>query len=156
MLMDTRPPRGGGNEPWRGEPKLVRWRDPSTAYQCVIVRQGMGHLCGYVRVPRGHPLHGKHYTHSKVQRIKAHGGLNFSGRLRGRIAKRGHWFGFDCARQNDIVPAQVELLAAFPPELAEALSAPLTGPFAKVYRTIEYVRAECTALAQQLAERAQR
>lgn len=37
MLMDTRPPRGnGGDEPWRGEPNRVQWRDASTGYQCLI------------------------------------------------------------------------------------------------------------------------
>ncbi len=140
MLMDTRPPRGsGGDEPWHGEPNRVQWRDASTGYQCLILRGPLGSLCGYVRVPRGHALHGKPYTHRTVYRTaNVHGGLSFSGCLGGRLMKRGHWFGFDCAHCFDLVP---ELRKRFPPL------------FGQVYRTVDYVRAECTALAEQLAKR---
>lgn len=156
MLMDTRPPRGG-DEPWRGEPNLVRWRDLSTGYQCVIARGPMGALCGYVRVPRNHPWHGKPFSRRCIERrIAVHGGLTFSGRLRSRVMKRGHWFGFDCGHFCDLMPAMVALRATLPPALAESLRIQQTGRFAEVYRTIEYVRAECTALAQQLAEKGSR
>lgn len=156
MLMDTRPPRGG-NEPWRGEPNRVAWRDPSTWLQCLILRGPLGALCGYVRVPRDHPLHGKRHDRRCVWRcITVHGGLTFSGCLGGRKMKRGHWFGFDCGHYGDLVPSMVEFRATLPPALAETLRDQQTGPFAEVYRTVEYVRAECMALAQQLAERAQR
>ena len=30
--------------------------------RCVIIRTSMGHLCGYVGVPKSHPLHGHRYN----------------------------------------------------------------------------------------------
>lgn len=147
--MDTRLPRGsGGDEPWHREPNRVAWRDPSTGLQCLILRGPMGALCGYVRVPRGHALHGKRYGQRRVERgISVHGGLTYSGCLGGRRMKRGHWFGFDCSHWRDIVPELIELRKSLPPDLLD-----LVGKHAslEVYRTVSYVRAECTALAQQL------
>ena len=142
MLMDLRPPRGGANEPWRTEPDRVAWRDAKTGFQCLILRSQMGNLCGYVRVPRGHALHGKRYHQRGIDRgIGVHGGITFSGCLGGRRMKRGHWFGFDCAHWRDLVPQMMRL-----------------GLFASdeslVYRDITYVRDECTSLAAQLAARA--
>jgi hypothetical protein len=71
---------------------------------CAITRVGeYGHLCGYVRVPPGHPLHGKgHMDDPRVDALSAHGGVNFS-----EIEPCTHddgtgwWFGFDCAHAQD-------------------------------------------------------
>lgn len=138
--MDMRPPPSGANEPWRTEPNRMAWRDAETGLQCLILRSRMGNLCGYVRVPRDHPLHGKHYRQRGIERrISVHGGITFSGCLGGRRMKRGHWFGFDCAHWRDLVPGLANLFPSFARD--EAL----------IYRDIDYVRAECASLAAQLA-----
>lgn len=154
MLMDTRPPRGfgGGAEPWRDEPDRLAWRDPSTGLQCLILRDLLlGHLCGYVRVPRGHPLHGRHEDVRCIRRrVRVHGGLNFSGCFRGRYMKRGHWFGFDCCHASDLAPYMADLY-----EKARRRFGDFPAPFSAldgVYRDMNYVRGQCTALAQQLAQ----
>jgi hypothetical protein len=65
--------------------------------------------CGYVRVPPGHPLHGKPYDEVSVD---VHGGLTF-----GAIEPCAHedgtgwWFGFDFAHSED---------ASFAPNLTSA------------------------------------
>lgn len=67
---------------------------------CAVVqaREG-GHRCGYVRVPAGHPMHGKSYEDPNVE---VHGGLTFA-----EIEPcehedgTGYWFGFDCAHSGD-------------------------------------------------------
>jgi len=157
MLLDTRPPRGGGGaEPWRDEPNRVAWRDAATGLQCLILRGPLGALNGYVRVPRDHPLHGKRCGQRRVERgLVVHGGLTFSGCLRTRSMKRGHWFGFDCAHWRDLVPGLIELRAGLPEELAEMLAQNQGAPL-EVYRPVSYVRDECTALAQQLARKGTR
>lgn len=33
-------------------------------YKCVVARMDMGHLCGYVGIPKAHPLYGKSYSDS--------------------------------------------------------------------------------------------
>jgi hypothetical protein len=67
--------------------------------------------------------------------------------------KRGHWFGFDCAHYDDIVPGMVDMYArirdSMPPHLRDIANGP-----GQVYRTIAYVRQECTDLAEQLARKA--
>ena len=40
---------------------LERWKDDATGYECLLM-QGPFALCGYVRIPEGHPLHGISYN----------------------------------------------------------------------------------------------
>jgi hypothetical protein len=147
MLMETRPQGsgGGGDEPWLHEPNRVAWRDLATGYQCLILRTELGNLNGYVRVPRGHALHGRSFHERRVYRdVFVHGGLSFSGCLGGRNMKRGHWFGFDCAHFRDLVPAMQAAMDLFG----------LPGMKFATYRTVSYVRGECQELAHQLARKA--
>jgi len=45
---------------WETEPNEGAWVDEATGLECRITRhQRMKHLCGYVRIPNDHPLHGK-------------------------------------------------------------------------------------------------
>lgn len=148
MLMDTRPARGGEDRPWEREPDRVAWRDPATGYQCLILRHPAWlSLCGYVRVPRGHALHGRYYDSHRLRRVHVHGGLTFSGCMRSRRMKRGHWFGFDCAHYMDILPAMELRFSSLMGSIASSGGS---------YRTVDYVREQCTVLARQLAERATR
>jgi hypothetical protein len=113
--------------------------------KCHIQRhEDFGHLCGYVRVPKDHPLWGKNYNeplcnhygcleHTVSRLIKVHGGLTFSGRAYWTEDKEGWWFGFDCAHAGDLIPF---LHVDFPDE---------------VYRDMNYVEKECRKLAMQLA-----
>lgn len=60
---------------WDDEPDKAQWIDETTGLDCLIVRNGVGALCGYVGVPEGHPMYRKHYDEVDV---RAHGGLTFS------------------------------------------------------------------------------
>lgn len=147
MLWDTRAfPGGGDDEPWLREPNYLRWIDPATGYRCVIARSALGHLCGYVRVPRGHPLHGAALLAHTVARLQVHGGVTSAGRLRGRRFKRGYWLGFDCGHYYDVVPVMEK---TFP--MASTLFAKFYPR--RAYRTVQYVRTECAELAEQIAKR---
>lgn len=47
--------------PWDNEPNRKEWE--AHGLKCVIVRQDRsGHLCGYVGLPKSHPLHGVDYN----------------------------------------------------------------------------------------------
>lgn len=50
-------------------------------------------LCGYVALPKGHPLYGKHYDDLT---IKCHGGLTYS-----KFEDNDWVIGFDCAHAGD-------------------------------------------------------
>lgn len=74
--------------------------------QCIVTRADIGdpdrwsmHRCGYVRIPAGHPWHGRDYNDIPVE---VHCGLTFS-----RIEPCAHedgigyWVGFDCHHLGD-------------------------------------------------------
>jgi hypothetical protein len=149
-----------GEGPWQDEPDKVEWRDPETELPCLIVRNGLGALCGYVGIHRGHPWFAKGYStciegcgpnrcensaHATPESlIKVHGGLTYSDFSSGEICHTAlpgetkvWWFGFDCAHAGDYVPG----LALIP-------SVPVGG----IYRSIGCVEGEVTHLAEQLAE----
>lgn len=48
--------------PWRDEPDKVIWTDPETGLDCMILRNRMGTLCGYVGIPKEHPWYGIDYS----------------------------------------------------------------------------------------------
>jgi hypothetical protein len=75
------------------------WKHAGLSCAVVLAREG-GHRCGYVRVPPGHPLHGKVYDSPDVD---VHGGLTFSEieECKEHADGQGWWFGFDCAHAGD-------------------------------------------------------
>jgi hypothetical protein len=94
--------------------------------------------------------------------LKAHGGVNFSGGLRDDTSGRW-WFGFDCGHAGDFSPGLHALLkrmhikdsttrAFAEHDKHVGLGAPTPWGDPVTYRTVEYVKGECTALALQLAE----
>lgn len=42
-------------------PQVAAWKNKATGYHCEILDVRGSHLCGYVHLPVGHALHGKHY-----------------------------------------------------------------------------------------------
>ena len=148
---------------WDNEPDKIQWQDKETGLPCLIVRNKLGALCGYVGISAGHPLFevaysgcclrenkckGYYCDHSPESSIYVHGGLTFAdfchphenGRGICHIPSPGEpdhvwWFGFDCAHSGDIVPGMIKY------DLYEAYAD---------YRTISYVQDQCRQLAIQL------
>ena len=139
-------PRG----PWDDEPDKIQWIDDITGLPCLIHRNRMGALCGYVGVPEDHPVYKKHYDE---HHFTVHGGLTY-----GDLCAEGddpsigichipepgepdnvYWLGFDCGHLGDLSPNFENIV--YP------------GEFPKdVYRDVGYVKQECTQLAVQLKE----
>jgi hypothetical protein len=132
--------------PWDGEPDRFEWYDEATQMPCLAKRNHLGAWCGYVAVNPDHPWHRKDYT--EVDSVDVHGGLTYASLCAGAIChvpRPGEpddvwWFGFDCAHGGDYMPAYA---------LFDFLNLP-----GGVYRTLDYVKAQCTQLATQLAEAA--
>lgn len=110
--MDKSEWKGGE---WDNEPDKAQW--DFSGLDCLIVRNRVGALCGYVGVPESHPYFEKGYDDVEVY---AHGGLTFADRCRpsseGEHKGVCHsdktavnatvwWLGFDCAHAGDFVPA---------------------------------------------------
>lgn len=136
--------------PWTHEPDKVQWTDEATGLPCLIVRNRVGALCGYVGVPVTHAMYGMEY--SDLESVDVHGGLTFSGRCRDgdesesicHVPGTGEtddvwWLGFDTAHAMDFPPAYTRI-----PVMDDVYERGLT------YRDIEYVKAEVRRLALQL------
>lgn len=147
---------GWPSGPWDNEPDKVQWQDEKTGLPCLAVRNRLsGNWCGYVGLSDGHPWYGKDYNSPDVD---VHGGLTFAGMCRpGNTEAVGichvpgpgqpdhvWWFGFDCAHAWDYSPLDVKM--------AEERGYPFTISHDASYRSLAYVRNECTKLASQLAQ----
>jgi hypothetical protein len=133
-----------GPGPWAEEPDKVQWRDATTGFACLVLRNHVGVWCGYVGVPEGHPWHGKPYD-DLYDDTEVHGGLTFSDKCKpstdeayGICHQREDgdpevwWLGFDCAHSMDLVPGM-----------------PGLGFDGCTYKSLDYVKAQCAALAAQ-------
>lgn len=114
-----------------------------------VIHNGSGYRCGYVRVPLGHPWHGKDYGDVDAD---VHGGLTFAEAdvPCGNGEDADHWFGFDCAHCFDAPdPALPDNRIGRNPfrELSDAFDFP--GGERMEVRSQEYVEAECRRLCEQ-------
>ena len=87
---------------WKGEPDFAYWIDKKTKLKCCIIRQGLGHLCGYVGVDKSNKLYGKKYHSENFPDFSVHWGVTFSDYIK---KVPDNWFiGFDCAHCEDFQP----------------------------------------------------
>ena len=137
--------------PWDDEPDFREWRDAETGLLCRIARDmSMGFLCGYVALPRKHPIahprisRAREYCMGRQQkgyyrieeRFYPHGGVTWQGKLLRRpgLKARGphYWVGFDCGHSYDRAPGSDWRYPRYPYS----------------YRTWAYVEAEVKRLAR--------
>lgn len=142
IIPERKPAMAG---PWYDEPDKAHWVDETTGLDCLIVRNRLGALCGYVGVPPAHPWHGKDYDDVYAD---VHGGLTYADRCQEdeehgicHLPEPGRpddvwWLGFDCAHAGDLVPG-----------------AGRVSPY-ETYRELNYVRDEVARLARQAKEAA--
>lgn len=136
-----RPDRTGWPEgPWMGEPDREDWDDPATGLACSLRRNVGGIWCGYVGVPRGHPLHGR-----RGKGLRGPFDLNYAGPHRlGWPGPAGWYLGFDC---GGLSPAVSHLVWA-----ALRGSPGMEGTMAcERYRDVVEARETCVALAAAVA-----
>jgi hypothetical protein len=128
------------DRPWEHEPDSEEWVDADTGYKCTVWRHGtLGHLNGYVAIPKGHFWYGHGYGDMDVE---VHGGLTYSDEDK----ETGEWvFGFDCSHAGDFSPRLVATLI-------EYTSTDISHHMRDTYRTFEWVKEEVVKLAKQLGE----
>ena len=135
---------------WKAEPDRRQWLDEESGYPCLILRNPIGVLCGYVGVQPSHPAYGKHFHVVDVD-LRVHGGVTFA--CNGSHVPGGvyhevelgesddvYWLGFHCGHMGDRCP-RVEMQIVAPRAI-------VTVP--GTYRDINYVTQECHRLAVQL------
>lgn len=123
-----------------------------------VLANPMGFRCGYVMVPKAHPLYGAmpsaradglpefddEFSHERTidGLIKVHGGLTFAGSRPYAALVGGWWLGFSCDGHADGYDVTIG-------EVPHSLT--VGGGYPYPPRTREYVEAECRELARQLA-----
>lgn len=142
------------NKVWENEGKTYGFVDKEKGYGCFIYRHPRrGHLCGYVDIPRSHPLYGIDHANEIFDMIagdiKVHGGVSFTGRLNNPYNNKElpdylddehDWLiGFDCNHIEDYAPFR-------PCDEREVIE------LKQEYRDAGYVVDECKKLAKQLKE----
>ncbi|MGZ3349144.1 MAG: hypothetical protein ACXU89_09390 [Xanthobacteraceae bacterium] len=123
---------------WTTEPDREIFVTSEGLDAAVLRHPSLGHLCGYVGVPPGHPLHGRAYD--EVYDIidpEVHGGLTYSENGLEDLGENpaAWYFGFDCAHCYDVSPGMLKY-GAHP---------------AATYRTFSYVKRQIAALSKQIA-----
>lgn len=112
------------------------------AYACLI--NPSGYRCGYVKLPKGHPWHGKGYFELNNY-VSVHGGLTFAEKLKGDILGDGFWIGFDCAHlimdKPDYKYVNQEIL-----ETIKLFEKTLNSFDERTVKTSNFVRKECKKL----------
>ena len=146
-----------GDGPWQVEPDKMVWVDLATDLDCMIHRNRVGSLCGYVGVGPDHPWHGKHYDDIDAD---VHGGLTYSNKCQETATEddgichvpepgREHdiwWVGFDCAHGQDYCP---EMEAGVKAMGMPTITDELHGWWKPTYKTVAYVEDQIRSLAQQ-------
>lgn len=142
--------------PWATEPDKAQWIDTVTDLDCLMLRNHVGALCGYVGVQPGHPWYKRHYDELGAW-PDVHGGLTFSSLCaEGEGTEEGPyichipapgrpdavwWLGFDCHHLGDLAPRYLE---------DDMKDFRLLGDGS--YRTFEYVQQQCAHLAFQIQQ----
>jgi len=145
--------------PWKTEVDKLQWPDPATGLPCLIRRAGLGHLCGYVGVPPGHPFYGVAWEDlpelSPDVNYAAACQEGPEGETICHVPGPGEpdhlwWLGFDCGHAWDIQPNRPRLTLDGYDDVNERLNEHIIAG-GGAYRTVEVVRAIVTILAAQVA-----
>jgi hypothetical protein len=134
-------------------PADVLDRGEHLGFEWIVVHNGSGYRCGYVRVPGGHPWHGKEWNELE-EIIECHGGVTFG--APDRPCDKGgaddaYWVGFDCAHAGDAPDPQ---LPGYDRRQTIGALLSFVGISSDRYdndtvRTQEYVEAECRSICEQ-------
>lgn len=152
---------------WDNEPDKLQWLDEETGMPCLIVRNRLGALCGYVGVTKDHRFYGTDYdsvklsdndeSYDEAHYPPAHGGLTYANvcqegpeaRTICHVVEEGEdddvwWLGFDCLHAWDTSPGMMAL----------DLRSSIYSPPENSYKNLAYVQNACAELAKWLKENA--
>lgn len=129
------------DRPWENEPDIEEWTHELSGYKCTVMRHGtLGHLNGYVAIPKGHNAWGENYDLINDNGIEVHGGLTYSDEDK----ETGEWVvGFDCSHAGDFSPKMVATMLQY-------TDTDISHHMRDTYRTFAWVKEEVCSLARQL------
>ena len=111
-------------------------------YEAIVVVQPQGHRCGYVKVPKGHPVDYRQYDEIDID---VHGGSTYRD-----YDNDGTIFGFDCAHYGDAPDVSLMDLKyrLVHDQLCSVENIYVDG----VIRSLDYCIEECENMAKQFKE----
>ena len=136
-------------------PQHVLAEGKHLGYEWVIVHNTSGYRCGYVRIPLGHPWHGKGEDGLNVD---VHGGLTFAQpdkACHGDREDNAWWLGFDCAHCGDakdpslLSPEKRQWEEDFNRRFLEDHPEYTDRDFGETIKDTNYVKKECRRLCAQ-------
>lgn len=135
--------------PWTGEPDQLVFISPEGLTCAVLRHPRLGHLCGYVGVPKGHPAYGLQHSYME-ENFCVHGGITFTNNFRKMDEIPGldpklWYFGFDAAHAGDLVP-YMDLFRSFLYKDARCAT-----DATDVYRDMAYMKGHVEELSEQVA-----
>ena len=145
---------------WLDEPDFLEFK--FKGIKCCIVRIVQrepytkeevyfgGYLCGYILLPKDHPLYGKKFHEIDLE---CHHGITYS-----QITEEGWLIGFDCAHSGDLVPTFEHKRNTDPKlkKIKEMYPAPEGFEkhplFHSTYKNLDFCIKQCKLLAKQAAK----
>jgi hypothetical protein len=108
-------------------------------FKCIVRKDShLGHLCGYIVIPKEHPFYGMYRDHIP---LAVHGGITYANH-----EDDDYVIGFDCAHAEDLVPGIVRDL-----ELAGYVTGVMRRfPFPATYKDLSYVKGEISHMIRQV------
>lgn len=125
-------------------------------YECRVLFMDHGHRCGYIKIPKGHPLCVDDYDYIS-NFVKCHGGLTYAMHyLNGEPCNDGVWVGFDCCHFDDAL--DLEALEKYYPkefnkhsrEWWEDYASSWPPCYYQTIKTLDFCKRQLKSLAEQL------
>ena len=123
-------------------------------YECRVLFMNMGHRCGYIKIPKGHPLCVDDYNYIN-HFVTCHGGLTYAAHyLNGEKCDDGVWVGFDCHHSDDAV--DLKALEKYYPEMFNKYHRGWMECYASKWsydqtiKTLDFCKDQLKSLAEQL------
>lgn len=123
-------------------------------YECRVLFMDMGHRCGYIKIPEGHPLCVDDYDYIN-EFVNCHGGLTYAAHyLNGEKCDDGVWVGFDCCHSTDVI--DLEALEKYYPEQISKYGREWWKAYASIWycyqtiKTLDFCKDQLKSLAEQL------
>ena len=134
------------SRPWESEPNNVSFE--CLGYKCEIKRHDkLLHLCGYIHIPKGHPLYDCDEEDGVENFISVHGGITYNSKM-----SKYRRIGFDCAHVGDFSPGAFMVNAWIQMEDNREVDLEqlyvLENP--ENYKTVRWVADQLSAVAMQL------
>ena len=118
-------------------------------FKYVITTMSLGHRCGYIEIPKSHPLFQLDYDDDKFPNIEVHGGITYADKPHWDESACGWYIGFDRGHYDDL--PDIELMSDEYKKLRNLDSLIVSSDLNHAtVKSLEFVEDECKNVIEQL------